>query len=437
MHKIDKLVEDAVKGIDSAQNHNFFDLDRSVFFPWGASRVDSFKTRKNITLIIRGLIGRSGGAERIYCELANILHQSGFNVTCLFYDNKVGETFYPIDNEIERINLYPRLKKRINLFRGYEYFVQNNIRDKIIWNRENLFFVEQLQLFFQYRRPDVAISLLPPANTPTLMAARDTGVKVIPCNHNVPAQDYENPARWSANPMDRKRRLESLDYADAIHVLFPQFADWFPKHLQDRIVSIPNYISPDFRRPETKASRDKIILGVGRLAEVKNYLQLIRSWSTIAAQHPDWKVRLFGVGPQLAELKSEIRNLGIAESVELAGHRNDLADEYRKASIFCHPALFEGFGLSAAEALFMETPVICYADCSGINQFVKDGFNGLAIDRNDPEDALAKALNKLILDQGLRERLGSNGPTSVAHFSIDSYRDNWVQLITRLTGERS
>src|SRR5690606_15051121 len=129
---------------------------------------------------------------------------------------------------------------------------------------------------------NLAISILPPANTATLLAAAKTGVMVIACNHNVPEQDYCNPKRWSGNQIDRRLRLSTLDEASAIHVLFPAFGEWFPKHLHDRIVAIPNYISPSIKWSVPSPPKEKTILGVGRLAEVKNYMSLIRAWAPIA-----------------------------------------------------------------------------------------------------------------------------------------------------------
>ncbi|RYZ90936.1 MAG: glycosyltransferase, partial [Proteobacteria bacterium] len=157
--------------------------------------------------------------------------------------------------------------------------------------------------------------------------------------------------------------------------------------------------------------------------------QLIRSWTAIAGEFPDWTVKIFGVGPQLKELKDAIRQLGMGGKINLAGHRSDLSEEYAKASIFCHPAHFEGFGLSPAEALFLETPVVFYKDCPGVNEFVKDGFNGLAVERSDVSDGLADGLRKLITDAHLRRTLGGNGPQSVSHFTFDKYVSSWVDLI--------
>lgn len=400
-----------------------------------------FTGGKHIALVIRLLAGRSGGAERIYCELANFLVAKGYRVSCLHFDKSDAPPFYPLDSRIELINLFgkdltrkqfwARILKSVN-------FLSEGVKNKALWDEANDFFLTQLKDYFNYAKPAVAISLMPPANTPSLLASVGTAVKVVATNHNVPEQDYTSPVRWDPNPLDRELRLKTLDHAAAIHVLFPAFGEWFPENLRDRIVAIPNYISEEFKtEAEVGGERENLILAVGRLAPVKNYLQLVRSWSQIAHEFPDWSVLIYGTGPQKRELQAEIARLGLQDTFRLGGHRGDLGREYARASIFCHPAHFEGFGLSPAEALFMRTPVIAYADCPGVNQFVKNGVNGLAIQRDEDGTTLAEALRTLIQDAGLRKKLGEEGPSSVAAFSTERYVDNWITLIEKLTREEA
>lgn len=394
-----------------------------------------FRNAKHIALVIRQLGGRSGGAERIFCELANILVDSGYNVTCLHFDTKDTPPFYPLSPRVELINLYgkPRTsrQRRAMLIQRLP-FVSANLRNQAMWDERNDFFLSQLRDYFRYAKPALAISLMPPANTVSLLAAAGTSVKVVATNHNVPKEDYESPHRWDPNPVDRRLRKEVLSHAAAIHVLFPSFGDWFPSHLTERIVAIPNYVSPEFT-PPIEVHRENLILAVGRLAEVKNYMQLVRSWATLANDFPDWKVVIYGTGPQQSELNDEITKLGLAKSFVLGGHRSDLGSEYARAAIFCHPAHFEGFGLAPAEALHMNVPVVSYKDCPGVNQFVKDGYNGLAVVRDGERDNLASALRQLMQDEALRKTLGSNGPQSVSAFTQDRYRANWINLIELLT----
>jgi glycosyltransferase involved in cell wall biosynthesis len=395
-----------------------------------------FRRGKKIAIVIRLLNNRSGGAERIYCELANMLAARGYEVTCLHYDAAPGKPFFAIDRKVEVINLAPELRPlrhRIGGWLSRRFFVPQSLREKWGWLALNEVFVAQLHDFFVYRAPDVAVTFMPPANTPALLAAAGTAVKVVPTNHNVPLEDYTSPERWDPNPLDRKLRLEALDHAARIHVIFPRFGDWFPPHLRSRIVAMPNYVSKEILRASPEAVREPTILAVGRLAGVKNYDTLLAAWALIAGDHPAWKVVVYGTGPQLKPLKAAVRRLKVEESFLLEGHRGNLGEEYARMSIFCHPAYFEGFGLSVAEALALGMPVVAFSDCAGVNEFVVDGYNGLMVDRAGGVEALAAALKRLIEDEGLRRRLGENGPQSVAAFTEERYAEGWIDLIEELT----
>ncbi len=239
-----------------------------------------FNSSKHIVLVIRLLGGRSGGAERIFCELANLLAESGYRITCLHFDETEAPPFYPLSSKVELINLYgkePTSKQKLAKITKHLKILPIRFRQRADWTEKNDFFLTQLKDYFTCVKPDVAISLMPPANTPTLLASANTDVNVIATNHNVPEQDYNSPHRWDPNPEDRALRLKSLDFAAAIHVLFPSFGEWFPAHLQHKIVAIPNYVSNEFNQGSRDGERENVILAVGRLAPVKNYMQLVKA----------------------------------------------------------------------------------------------------------------------------------------------------------------
>jgi len=398
--------------------------------------LERFRHGKTVAVVIRMLADRSGGAERIYIELANMLAARGYEVTCLHYDATRGKPFFALDPRIELINLHPDpvpFRYRLMRWASRRRFLPRPWRQKWGWAAANDIFISQLRDYFTLRRPDVVLTFMPPANTPALIAAAGTGIKVIPTNHNVPAEDYTSPERWDPNPIDRAARLAALDHAARIHVIFPRFGEWFPDHLKSRIVAMPNYVSEEIVRAAPAPRREPVILAVGRLAKVKNYHTLLAAWGLIAADHPGWKVVIYGVGPQLKVLKAEAARLGVEESFLLEGHRGNLGEEYARMSIFCHPAHFEGFGLSAAEALALGMPVVAFSDCAGVNEFVADGDNGLMVERSGGAEALAAALRRLIEDDALRERLGAAGPASVAGFTQERYAERWIALIEELT----
>jgi glycosyltransferase involved in cell wall biosynthesis len=384
----------------------------------------------NVLLVIRNLTERSGGAERVFCDLANGLHGLGHKVTCAYFDPKIGNLFYPISQNIERINLWvevPARPSRLLRFLSTAWIQIKTAQMKLDWEISHGAFVRQLRHLFMARRPDVVISFLPSANTPVLIAASQTGTSVICTNHNVPEQDYSNPGRWDPSPWDRKLRLEALEHANQIHVLFESFSNFFPRHLQDRVITIPNYI-PAGMSPLCTA-REKIIVGVGRLAPVKNFGILIEAWSSLAIRFPDWRVEIYGVGPQASELLETIHQRGLDKSMFLMGHRSMMQEVYAGASIMCHPALFEGFGLAPAEALACGTPVVAFSDCAGVNEFVFDGINGIMVDRRQGASALARGLENLMENENTRRQLAERAPASVAMFSLDNFLRRWDAAI--------
>jgi len=392
--------------------------------------------RKKIALFIDLLVGRSGGAERIFVELANMLVARGYDVACLHYEQRAGRPFYRLDPRVELINLWLQ-----RLPRGYrplrtlasKHFVPEWPRHRIEWYLENGPVVSQLHDYFLYSKPAVAISFLPPANTPALLAGIGTPVKVIPTTHNIPAEDYDNPARWSHNPYDRKLRRQALRHAAAIPVACPEFAEWFPNDLRSKVIAIPGYVSSEILQAKSARTREKVVLAVGGLRPAKNYGALIKAWRLIAARHPDWKVVVYGVGPLKSKLAHEVREAGLDASFELAGQRTNLGEDYARDAIFCHPALCKGLELAPLEALALEMPVIAYSDCAEVNRFVVDGQNGLLADRGGEPASLAAAIERLILDPELRQKLGGNGPASVAGLTEENFANAWVELIERVT----
>ena len=396
--------------------------------------------KKKILMVIRLIGGRSGGAERIYCELASQFASRDYDVTCVHFDYKDVPIFYPIDKRVNVINLAPIYKslghRVVNFVSNAKYIIfPNEIRNRIRWRLRNKMFVDQLTSVMKSINPDVAISFLPPANTPTLLAGNRSGVKVIPTNHNVPIEDYASNGRWDQNPVDKRLRLEALKYSAANHVLFEKFADWFRKEIRKKTVSIPNYISSTIVGKKIPTQREKRVIGVGRLASVKNYEELIVAWKEVYDKHPDWELDIFGIGPEKSRLEKLIRNLRIETVCHIRGHTHQIGDALISSSIFCHPAHFEGFGLAPAEGLAVGLPVVCYSDCEGVNQFVDDS-NGKLVDRKEGARGLANAINYLIENEDERQRLSQNALKIRKKYSMERFVFAWIELIEKINVEK-
>ena len=61
------------------------------------------------------------------------------------------------------------------------------------------------------------------------------------------------------------------------------------------------------------------------------------------------------------------------------GHTNAITRAYLAASLLCHPAEHEGWGLAVTEAIAAGVPAVGFADCPGVNQLIRDGENGVLV----------------------------------------------------------
>jgi len=398
---------------------------------------------KHVAIIIKQIHNRSGGAERLYCDLANKLVEQGYKVSCLVFETQPPTPFYHLDPRVDLINLYIPASYRGAATKLGAMFAKIPLGTRFkefgeFW-ADNLDFILQLKRFFKNQNVGASISFMPPANTVNGLATKGLKTVSIVTNHNVPEEDYENIERWSKNRVDIFLRKYVAIRADYIHVLFEEFGNWFPQKAQNKIRVIHNFVPKSFFESNNDyLSREKKIIAVGRLASVKNYSVLIKAWSLLKDEFRGWSVDIYGVGPQKKELQELMREVDVSEAVNLLGHTKDIASEFDKARIFCHPAIHEGFGLSVAEALAKKVPVIAFNDCAGVNQFVVNDLNGVMLDRGEDEaQSLAIGLRKLILSPSYQSELSANAQKSIAEFNEQKYIDNWVSLLREVAWERT
>jgi len=169
-----------------------------------------------------------------------------------------------------------------------------------------------------------------------------------------------------------------------------------------------------------------LILSVGRFCEKKGFPFLIQACHRLKQGGRRFVCRMVGFGPLQEQLEELIRTLELQDCVSLAGKmtQNDLIREYQRADVFVLPCLVaddgdrDGIPNVLVEAMAMRIPVVS-TPVSGIGELVDHMENGLLTPEKDSE-ALAAAIETLLDDPLLRDRLGENGRQKVmAGFSLD------------------
>ncbi|HEY8479494.1 MAG TPA: glycosyltransferase family 4 protein [Spirillospora sp.] len=196
-----------------------------------------------------------------------------------------------------------------------------------------------------------------------------------------------------------------------------------------RIVKIPNALPALPARPSRRD--DKVVLAAGRLVANKGFDLLIRAFAPIAAEFPDWKLRIFGSGTRRDRLRALIGELGLTGRAEVCGPTRDLHGEMARASIFALTSRREGLPMVIIEAMGMGLAVVSF-DCPfGPPELIEHGHDGLLVPTGNAE-ALTAALRELIVNPGLRDRLGEQAVRSARAYDLERIGARWSRLVSGL-----
>ena len=170
---------------------------------------------------------------------------------------------------------------------------------------------------------------------------------------------------------------------------------------------------------------------VGRFTRDKGIPELVDAYDRLRSRMPTLRLLLVGDfedGDPVSEA-TRVRILGDPNIVQ-AGFVSDVAPYYHLMDVLGLPTYREGFGLVTLEAAAAGKPVVT-TNATGAIDSVVDGITGLIVPVGDSR-ALAVALERLLSDPSLRERMGVAGrervirefqPNRVVGALIDEYRE--------------
>lgn len=170
-----------------------------------------------------------------------------------------------------------------------------------------------------------------------------------------------------------------------------------------RVEALPNSV-PDPALP-TADGTAKVVVAAGRLVPVKRFDLIIEAFARVAAEFPDWQLRIYGKGEEQERLRGLIERLGLWNNVFLMGAATPMEAEWVKGSIGVAASNFEPFGMTLVEAMRCGLPFVS-TDCPyGPGEIIKDGEDGRLVPVGDSA-AFGEALLGLVRDDELRRRMG-------------------------------
>lgn len=177
---------------------------------------------------------------------------------------------------------------------------------------------------------------------------------------------------------------------------------------------------------------DTPLLGmVAQLIGRKGHRYLLAALHDILPRHPGLQVLIFGRGPLDGELRQAIADQGLGDRVRMMGFVDNLAETLGCLDVLAHPADMEGLGVSLLQASAARVPIVA-SRAGGIPEAVRNGENGLLIEPGDVA-GLAAALNHLLDNPALRERMGEAGRAlMLREFSVDAMCEGNLAVYRRV-----
>jgi glycosyltransferase involved in cell wall biosynthesis len=261
-----------------------------------------------------------------------------------------------------------------------------------------------------------------------IAARRYTRVPVVHMLHAFAGQRFRTPlSRHAALLIERR---------------MDRFTDWYIAGSQamiDRgvsqrifpaakVVLIPNGVDlrafdcddnygPLAPQPEAEEWHDRVVVGfLGRLDSQKGVEHLIRAAAIVRRADARVRFSIGGDGPLRAKLEKLTARLQVGDVVEFVGWQRDRLKFLKGISFMAMPSIWEAFGLSAAEAMALERPVIA-SRVEGLPEVV--GETGILVPPADPK-ALARAIIELAADPARQQALGRRARLRVEErFTLD------------------
>ena len=156
----------------------------------------------------------------------------------------------------------------------------------------------------------------------------------------------------------------------------------------------------------------RYVLSVGTVEARKNLLAAAKALPFL-----DANVHLVAVGRETAyaeKVRQWAQDNGLKDRVHILSGVpfSDLPAIYQSASAFAYPSFFEGFGIPVLEALYSGVPVVA---ATGSSLEEAGGPGSVYVDPHNHE-ALADALRHILSDDGVKDRMVTEGLSYTAAF---------------------
>lgn len=369
-----------------------------------------------------------GGTIRTVFNLAGYLAEK-HDVEIVSILKEAEEPFFPIDPRVRFRFLDDRLKPSPDPLRAMLSKFPSKLipPEETAYHRFTLWTDYKLARYIRSLDSGVLMATRPGLNLAMAQLAQP-GVITIGQEHvalRTQAEPMQKLIKWRYRRMDALVTLTKADLRD--------YRSTLPKKPK-KLARIPNAVPP--MSGEVSRLDAKVVVAVGRMTRLKGFHRLITAWETVAAAHPDWKLRIFGAGPQQDNLAAQIVEAGLEGKVELPGPTSDVGAELEKASIFVLSSRHEGFPMTILEAMAKGLAIVSFNSPHGPKEMITDEVDGLLVKPRTNAN-LAAAIMRVIEDEPLRRSLAAAALETARTYDVNAVGEKWDELLAELVARRN
>jgi N-acetyl-alpha-D-glucosaminyl L-malate synthase BshA len=177
---------------------------------------------------------------------------------------------------------------------------------------------------------------------------------------------------------------------------------------------------------------EKVLLHASNFRPVKRVLDVVKIFDLVSKVLPA-RLVFVGEGPDVAEVHDLSEQLGLASRVHFLGKVLYIEKVIREADLFLSTSESESFGMSIAEAMSCEVPVVASL-VGGVPEVMVDGETGVLFPCGDVRIA-ACAATDILVDPDKAEHFGKNGRKRIQQlFDTEKILPKYEALYERLAG---
>ncbi len=338
-----------------------------------------------------------GGAERVMSLLVNEMAKK-YDVV-LINDVRPILNEYKVDERVKRIFLEELGKgKKGNLLR-------------LKWLRD----------IIKNEKPDALISFLEGPNIRMLLSTIGLKCRKIVSVRSDPRKEYQGIPKFALNCV--------FGLADGCVFQTSEAMNYFGNCIRKKGVIIANPIDEVF----FKTQRNDLvcnIVTIGRLTKEKNHINLIKAYEMMLSRRGMTdQLLIYGEGCYKEELKRFINEHNLSEKVFLMGNTGQSEGVLKSSKLFVLSSDYEGMPNVLMEAMAEGVPVVS-TDCpvGGPRNLLGEMGNETLVPVGNPE-ALAEKMERMLVDNELREKVTQYGKKRSQDFRIDKIVKEWEDIL--------